>query len=143
MVERAPQTLEQLARISGSGERKLEAYGESFLSVILDNAEPAPVSDTVAETLILLSQGAEPLEIAHKRDLTLQTVYRHLALGIEREEIDLEDIVTIDQKSMSALQGAFEQQGGTALKPIYELFDGEYDYGVLDCVRSSLKRVSV
>lgn len=145
MVERAPQTLEQLARISGVGERKLEAYGASFLQVILDNAdnaEAAAVSDTVAETLVLLSQGMEPLEIAHKRELTLQTVYRHFALGIEREEIDLEDIVSIDQKSMSALQAAFEQQEGAALKPIYELFDGEYDYGVLDCVRSSLKRVS-
>ncbi len=142
MVERVPQSLEQLGNISGIGERKLEAYGESFLSVILDNAEPAPVADTVAETLTLLSLGAEPLEIAHKRDLTLATVYRHLALGIEREEIDLADVLDIDNKSLSALYSAFEQQEGSALKPVYELFDGEYDYGVLDCVRAAMKRAT-
>jgi len=34
MVELRPQTLEELAHISGVGERKLEAYGERFLAVI-------------------------------------------------------------------------------------------------------------
>jgi ATP-dependent DNA helicase RecQ len=34
MVELRPQTLEELAHISGVGERKLEAYGERFLVVI-------------------------------------------------------------------------------------------------------------
>ena len=34
MVELRPQTLEELAHISGVGERKLEAYGEEFLAVI-------------------------------------------------------------------------------------------------------------
>ncbi|HCS26261.1 MAG TPA: DNA helicase RecQ [Spongiibacteraceae bacterium] len=143
MVERAPQTLEQLGRISGIGERKLEAYGESFLEVILEfGEESSPKADTVAESLVLLAQGLEPLEIAHKRELTLQTVYRHLALGIEREEIDLEDVIEIDEKSLRALSTAFEQQEGSALKPVYELFDGEYDYGVLDCVRAAMKRAS-
>lgn len=144
MVERAPQTLEQLGRISGIGERKLEAYGTSFLEVILEHGDDAssPKADTVAESLVLLAQGLEPLEIAHKRELTLQTVYRHLALGIEREEIDLEDVIEIDEKSLRALSAAFEQQEGRALKPVYELFDGEYDYGVLDCVRAAMKRAS-
>ena len=35
MVERRPQTLAELARISGVGERKLAAYGEDFLRVIV------------------------------------------------------------------------------------------------------------
>jgi len=34
MVERLPQTLAELAHISGVGERKLAAYGEDFLKVI-------------------------------------------------------------------------------------------------------------
>lgn len=34
MTERLPQTMEALSRISGVGTRKLEAYGEAFLSVL-------------------------------------------------------------------------------------------------------------
>ncbi|MBI3772459.1 MAG: DNA helicase RecQ [Gammaproteobacteria bacterium] len=38
MVESRPQTLRQLARISGVGERKLEAYGEAFIELIREHA---------------------------------------------------------------------------------------------------------
>jgi ATP-dependent DNA helicase RecQ len=38
MVESRPQNLRQLARISGVGERKLEAYGEAFVELILEHA---------------------------------------------------------------------------------------------------------
>ena len=38
MVERRPQTLQELSHISGVGERKLAAYGEDFLRVILASA---------------------------------------------------------------------------------------------------------
>ncbi len=139
MVERVPQTLEQLGRISGIGERKLDAYGEGFLAILQEYHEPAPVSDTVSDTLVLLSQGLTPLEIAHRRELTLNTVYRHLALGIERDEIELEDVVELDASELEALGGAFSlsEQGG--LKAVYEAFDGEYDYGVLGCVRAALR----
>ena len=37
MMETLPQTLEQLGQISGIGQRKLDQYGEEFLSVILDH----------------------------------------------------------------------------------------------------------
>jgi ATP-dependent DNA helicase RecQ len=39
MVERRPQTLDELAQISGVGERKLAAYGEDFIAVIRADAE--------------------------------------------------------------------------------------------------------
>jgi ATP-dependent DNA helicase RecQ len=38
MVERRPQSLAELACISGVGERKLAAYGEEFLGVVLTHA---------------------------------------------------------------------------------------------------------
>jgi ATP-dependent DNA helicase RecQ len=41
MVERRPQTLGELAQISGVGDRKLAAYGEYFLGVILAHADGA------------------------------------------------------------------------------------------------------
>jgi ATP-dependent DNA helicase RecQ len=39
MVERRPQTLDELAHISGIGERKLAAYGSDFLEVILTHSD--------------------------------------------------------------------------------------------------------
>jgi ATP-dependent DNA helicase RecQ len=44
MVDRRPRTLAELARISGVGERKLVAYGEDFLKVILRHAGGAEMA---------------------------------------------------------------------------------------------------
>ena len=138
MVDRAPQTLEQLGRISGVGARKLDAYGEGFLSVIAEFAEAPAVSNTVEETIVLSCEGLTPLEIAHRRDLTIGTVYRHLAQGIARGELELEDVLSMEAKELESLRNAMAMQDGPSLKPVFELFDGEYDYGVLGCVRASL-----
>jgi ATP-dependent DNA helicase RecQ len=40
MAERRPQTLDQMARVSGVGAKKLESYGQTFLQVILGEAAP-------------------------------------------------------------------------------------------------------
>jgi len=141
MMERQPQDLDQLSRISGVGERKLEAYGDAFLDVICEHSGHTgrtSQSDTVDETLFLLSQGKSPLEIAHVRDLTLTTVYNHLAKAIGQGEIELEDVLNLDEKELKAIQFAFEQQEDGKLKPVFEALDGSYDYGVLQCVRASL-----
>jgi len=140
MVERQPQSLEQLGRITGIGVRKLENYGEAFLDVILEHSQPAPVTDTVDETIQLLCQGMAPLAIAHQRDLTLTTVYNHLAKAIEQGEIELDDAIELNDKQLKAIRFAFEQSEDGKLKPIYETLEGEYDYGVLQCIRASLSQ---
>ena len=138
MVERQPQSLEQLGRITGIGVRKLENYGDAFLDVILEYSQPAAVTDTIDETIQLLSQGLAPLAIAHKRELTLTTVYNHLAKAIEQDEIELADAIELDDKQLKAIQFAFDQNEDGKLKPVYEALEGEYDYGVLQCIRASL-----
>jgi len=138
MVERQPQSLEQLGRITGIGVRKLENYGDAFLDVLLEHSQPAPVTDTIDETIQLLSQGMAPLAIAHQRELTLTTVYNHLAKAIEQGEIELADAVELDDKQLKTIQFAFDQYEDGKLKPVYEALEGEYDYGVLQCIRASL-----
>ncbi|HHJ80277.1 MAG TPA: DNA helicase RecQ [Candidatus Tenderia electrophaga] len=138
MVERQPQTLEQLGRITGIGVRKLESYGEAFLDVLVEHSQPAIVTDTVDETVQLLCQGMAPLAIAHQRDLTLTTVYNHLAKAIEQGEVELGDVIELDDKEIRAIQFAFEQSEDGKLKPVYEALEGEYSYGVLQCVRAGL-----
>ncbi len=48
MVERRPRTLAEFAEISGVGERKLAAYGEDFLEVILAHADEGREARTPA-----------------------------------------------------------------------------------------------
>ncbi len=138
MVERQPQTLEQLGLISGIGARKLDAYGEAFLEVICELARPATITDTVAETVTLLCQGMAPVAIAHQRNLTLNTVHSHLAKAIENGELALEDVVTLEKHELRAIQLAFEQSDDGKIKSVYEVLEGAYEYGVLQCVRATL-----
>ncbi len=138
MMERQPQTLEQLSRISGVGERKLEAYGDAFLDTLCEYGGELHTrsSDTVHETIDLLAMGISVLEIAKQRDLTVTTIYNHLATAISRAEIDLEDVVQLDAKALQQIHFALEQ-ADNKLKPAYESLDGLYDYGILQCVRAS------
>jgi ATP-dependent DNA helicase RecQ len=46
MVERRPQTLHELAQISGVGERKLAAYGEDFIAVICARVDVGVSAET-------------------------------------------------------------------------------------------------
>ncbi|MBO6752537.1 MAG: HRDC domain-containing protein, partial [Spongiibacter sp.] len=100
MAERQPQTLDQLSHISGIGQRKLDAYGDSFLDVILENADTQPKTDTAEQSVQLLCQGMKPLEIAHRRELTLATVYRHLAAAITAGELELDDVIELDDDAL-------------------------------------------
>lgn len=136
MMERQPQTAEQLSRISGVGDRKLEAYGSAFLEVIAEHSEPTAVTDTIELTIQLLCKGSTPLEIAHQRDLTLTTVYNHLAKAIEAEEIELEDMIELQEDQLKAIRFAFEQSEDGKLKPVFEALGGEYEYGLLQCIRA-------
>lgn len=140
MMERQPQTLEQFARISGVGERKLEAYGDAFLDVLIEHGgDPVTIhSDTVDETLHLLVQGKTPLEIAHARELKITTVYNHLCQAIESGDIELQDVIELSDEELKRIHFAFEQSEEDKLKPVYEDLDGEYDYGVLKCVKAAM-----
>ncbi len=138
MVERQPQTIEQLGRISGIGERKLESYGSAFLEVILEHSKPKSATDTVDETVQLLHKDMTPQAIAHQRELTLASVYNHLAKAIEQGEVKLSSVIDLDDKELKAIRFAFEQNDDNKLKPVHEALEGEYDYGVLQCVRAAL-----
>ncbi|USA44807.1 helix-turn-helix domain-containing protein [Spongiibacter taiwanensis] len=78
------------------------------------------------------------MEIAHRRDLTISTVYRHLANAIAEGELELDDVVELNDAALKEIRFAFEHSEDGRLKPVYEFLDGEYDYGVLACVKAAL-----
>ncbi len=144
MVERQPQTSDQFSKMSGVGEKKLVSYAKPFLDVIKQHietaAENSSSSDTVEETLQLLRSGMNADEIATHRKLKNTTIYTHLAKSIEQGELELQQVVTLSEEEIKIIQNAFLNfdDEDKKLKPIYEAFDGSYDYGLLQCVRASI-----
>jgi len=144
MVAQRPQSLTELAEISGVGERKLEAYGEAFLEVLQahsDDEDDGEKIDTVAESLNLFRLGMDVETIATQRGLKATTIYGHLASAIARGEVALNEVVPLTAQQLHAIELAFEQCGnGKQIKPVYEALGWEYDYGVLRCVQAALLR---
>lgn len=75
MAERRPQTLDEMARISGVGAKKLDSYGDAFLSVIAGDSAPmhparralagrdaGSLFDRLAETQMRLARGEDGTE---------------------------------------------------------------------------------
>ena len=112
MAERRPQTLDQMARISGVGARKLESYGQTFLQVILGDAPPevhparrrlagtgaGEVYDRLMAAQAALARGADGTEkplscthttlrrIAETRPRTLAELGRIPGMGAQRTD---------------------------------------------------------
>ena len=144
MVERQPETHDQFSKLAGVGEKKLEAYAEPFLEVIKQHidtvANPTSSSDTMDETLQLLRSGMNADEIAAHRNLKTNTIYSHLAMSIEMGEVELQQAIDLSEKEIKTIQNAFLDfaDEDKKLKPVYEAFEGVFDYGLLQCIRASI-----
>jgi len=168
MVLYRPRDLGELGRISGVGVVKLERYGADFLNVLADheseNGRPervpplpeAPLrksspsqgrtrdvglSATVRETLELIRSGTAPEEIAERRALKVTTVYSQLARCIEEGELELKDVAKLPEDEIKSIEYAFSQipnESPSTVKPVFDAFQGKYDYGLLRCVRAGL-----
>ncbi len=146
MARQRPRGDDAFCRITGVGDTKLKRYGESFMQVIAAHPLPAPLQnglpDTVNETLYLHAQGKDVETIAKVRALTTGTVYAHLADAVAAgvitvaqavPELSASDIQAIEQAAFS-----LNYKESRSLKPIYEQFDEQWDYGILRCVLAQL-----
>ncbi|KAA3628896.1 MAG: DNA helicase RecQ [Proteobacteria bacterium] len=144
MISYRPETLEQLSRINGVGERKLEAYGEAFLAVIHRHEEEAsvPAIDPATETLRLFNLGMDVPAIARQRGMAASAVFTHLAKAIERGEIALTEVVPLGAQEIARVQDALLQfgDGAAAIKKARKQLEEDYDLGTLRCVQASLNR---
>ncbi len=143
MLETKPTTRQQMGLLSGVGERKLTLYADQFLKVIRENGDHYNVSDDTAnESANLFRLGFSIEKIAAKRQLTEDTIYNHLAQSLEQGLLNLHDVVELPEQEIKQIEEAIlslpkDQQN--ALKPVYQLFEGQYSYGVLRCVRAALQ----
>ncbi|WP_295387049.1 DNA helicase RecQ [uncultured Thiodictyon sp.] len=101
------------------------------------------LKDTARATLDLLRTGLSPAQIAERRALKLGTIYTHLSNCIEEGELALGEIVTLSDDELRAIEVAFTQltaDAPLAIKPVFDAFQGQYDYDLLRCVRAAMGR---
>ncbi|WP_295448830.1 DNA helicase RecQ [uncultured Thiodictyon sp.] len=101
------------------------------------------LNDTARGTLDLLRTGRSPAQIAERRALKISTIYTHLSRCIEEGELALGEIVTLSDEELQAIEFAFTQltaDAPLAIKPVFDAFQGKYDYGLLRCVRAAMGR---
>lgn len=141
MLRRQPQNLDDLATVSGVGDKKLLSYGQAFLDVLLANPLPAlfdpRLSDTANHSLELLAQGLDVAQIATEREISQDTVYSHIAQAIELGLLSAGKVCGLSEQEVTSIVDALDRtqccETGK-LKPAFEMLEGAFDYGTLKCV---------
>ncbi|MDD2658159.1 MAG: DNA helicase RecQ [Methylococcales bacterium] len=142
ILEARPANRQQMALLPGVGEQKLKLYADQFLAVISDYEGSHKAQHTVTESTDLFKLGFSVEQIAQKRGYKEETIYNHLSQALEQGMLVLNEVVELPEPEIKRIEAAIlslpdEQQN--ALKPVYELFDGQYSYGILRCVRAALQ----
>lgn len=129
-IER-PQTPEELRRIPGVGERKLEDYGSFFLDAIQDfSGRSAPIRKRTTQELSmeLYRNGMTVEEIAQQRGLTPATILSHLIQSYEKgEEVPFHDFIS-ETEAAEIVQSLRYLPVPAPLKAIFEYFEGKFTY---------------
>jgi ATP-dependent DNA helicase RecQ len=159
MAQTRPQSLENFARLSGVGSRKLEQYGQVFVDTIyqfcqqhglttetallVEPRQPRQrsqrVTDTHRHTLQLHQQGLSIGEIAYQRQLRPSTIASHLERLIQNgETVNLEKLVSVERQV--PIRAALEKMGHTSLNEIRDHLGPTYDFTELRLVRAVWQR---
>jgi ATP-dependent DNA helicase RecQ len=118
MAEKRPQSLDQMAGISGVGAKKLESYGRDFLSVILGAEAPGlhparralagraegAVYDRLAEAQLALQRGPDGID---KPLSCAQSTLRQIAERRPRSLADLQRVQGMDAQKAERFGAVF------------------------------------
>jgi ATP-dependent DNA helicase RecQ len=163
MASYLPQTTDELLKISGVGDLKLEKYGADFLFEIkkysrannlasrIDLKSPrrepkkrtkrdANGDNTYTITLKLFQTGMSIDEIARLRELSKGTIETHLVRFVPTGEIKLEELVPAE-KIENIRQAIIELHGDGGIGPIKEFLGEDYSYGEIRAVIADFMRV--
>ena len=130
MEKYAPRTEAAMLEISGVGARKMEVYGELFLTEINAylNQKSGSTSNTALKSYELFAQGISVEEIAEQRSLKPVTVISHLCkCYLDGKPVNLHQFISADElaqiKAQKTLLGDPQE-----LKPYYEALNEQIPY---------------
>ena len=130
MEKYAPRTEAAMLEISGVGARKMEVYGELFLTEINAylNQKSGSTSNTALKSYELFAQGISVEEIAEQRSLKPVTIISHLCkCYLDGKPVNLHQFISADElaqiKAQKTLLGDPQE-----LKPYFEALNEEMPY---------------
>lgn len=161
MARYLPQSLADLRRISGFGDKKIEQYGQQFLDVVLGyckehnleshieektpkrerkKKEKSEVKkkkgDSHAESFRLHKEGKTVSEIAKERNLAVSTIEGHLAKFVADGSIDICDLVSKEKYGL--IEAALKDFDGTSANPVKSKLGNDVSYGEIKLVMAAL-----
>ena len=133
IVKFRPTTLFEMEEISGVGEHKLEQYGEEFTKAVVEfiknqeNDGEKEKGNSFLETLDLIKQGLNPIEISEKRVLNTVTIFSHYIHLFEKgHDINIEKYITPEHKNL--VFSYLRKNPSDAAKKIFESFNEDIPY---------------
>jgi len=160
MATYLPQTVEEMRRVSGIGDLKLQKYGADFLEMIVDYCDrnnltsrinlKSPKRETKTRTkrdasgqttydvsLDMFKSGLSIPEIAESRGIAVGTVETHLVRFIQSGEVMLDDLVHADK--IEPIRTAITRlNAGFAVAPVKEFLGDDYSYGEIRAVLATM-----
>ena len=141
-----PSDLQELRRVSGFGDKKVEMYGEEILDAVrrfregdrASNEGKPKVSSPAKETLRLLEEGRTFEEIAQIRARTLRAVASLVADMIERGDAEFQPNWLAPER-YNQIAAACRQLGMDRLKPLKEALPPEIPYEEIRLVIARLR----
>ncbi|MBI5076093.1 MAG: DNA helicase RecQ [Nitrospirae bacterium] len=158
-----PESLQEMRRINGVGDQKLEQYGASFISVVREYLRENPSAqkadehindfpeqtrtkqskskkgETFEETYALFMGGMSLDDIAKYRKLATATIALHFDQLIRSgRDIDIDRLV--DPVTRAEITEFFQSSDLSALGPVIEHFDGKVNYEEARIVRAWMQR---
>ncbi len=141
-----PSNLQELRRVSGFGDKRVEMYGKEILDALrrFRQGERASgqgkqeVSSPAKETLRLLEEGRSFVEIAQIRARTLRSVVSLVADMIERGDVEFQPN-WLPAERYNQIAAACRQLGMDRLKPLKEALPPEIPYEEIRLVIAHLR----
>ena len=141
-----PSDLQELRRVSGFGDKKVEMYGKEILDALrrfregdrASNEGKPKVSSPAKETLRLLEEGRTFEEIAQIRARTLRAVVSLVADMIERGDAQFQPNWLAPER-YNQIAAACRQLGMDRLKPLKEALPPEIPYEEIRLVIARLR----
>jgi ATP-dependent DNA helicase RecQ len=160
MATYLPQSEDEMRRISGVGDLKLQKYGADFLEVIVDYCHRSNLSSrinlktpkhetkkrtkrdsggqtTYDASLDMFKSGLSIPEIAESRGMAQSTIETHLVRFIPSGQVMLDDLV--HENKIEAIRNAIMRlNAGFAVAPVKEFLGDDYSYGEIRAVMATM-----
>ena len=141
-----PSSLQELRRVSGFGDKRVEMYGEQILDALhrfregerASDEGKQKVSSPAKETQRLLEEGRTFAEIAQIRSRTLRSVVSLVADMIERGDAEFQPD-WLPAERYNQIAAACRQLGMDRLKPLKEALPPEIPYEEIHLVIARLR----